>query len=274
MIDPGERSGANQVQRDDDDWEKPVWRAPADLMLHFEAFDGPIDFLLEMALRQKIDLGRISVLELADQFQEAVTLLAGEIPIERRADWLVMAARLIQLRARLMFPASEAAEAEAQQEAVVEVRQLLELGRMRAAAKWLSDRPQLGIDVFARPAKEVPAREGGYVALMEACLFVLEIGPSVQAAPSEIYKPIVRDYWTVNDAISHVQMMLAEQPDGTELLKCLPPTSRGDADWALRKRAAVASTLMASLELAKAGDIVLAQAEPFVDINLRAAASF
>ena len=103
-----------------DDWDTPP-RVPAAPVLHLDGFDGPIDLLLDLVERQRLDLGRISVIDLVDQFVAASTELATHVPIERRADWLVMATRLVLLRSRLLFPATpEAAEA-AEREAAREV---------------------------------------------------------------------------------------------------------------------------------------------------------
>ena len=95
-----------------DDWDVPP-RVPAAPVLHLEGFDGPIDLLLELAERQRLDLGRISLVALVDQFVAGCAQLAPHVMIERRADWLVMATRLVLLRSRLLFPATPEAAAEA-----------------------------------------------------------------------------------------------------------------------------------------------------------------
>ena len=97
-----------------DDWDEPP-RMPLVPVLHLDGFDGPMDLLLDLAERQRIDLGRISIVALAEQFVVAMERLASRVPIERRADWLVLATRLVLLRARLLFPSE--AEAVVQQDA-------------------------------------------------------------------------------------------------------------------------------------------------------------
>jgi hypothetical protein len=79
----------------------------------------------------------------------------------------------VLLRSRLLLPASPAAAIKAEQDAAAALRRLEEMILVRAAGSWLTARRQLGIEVFARPAATAPSREGGYVALMEACLVVL-----------------------------------------------------------------------------------------------------
>jgi hypothetical protein len=157
-----------------DGWETPP-RLPASPVLHLEGFDGPMDVLLDLAERQRIDFGRMSILELAEQFVAAMARLADRVTLEQRADWLVLATRLVLLRSRLLFPDSPESAAAAEQDAAAELRRLDDLAAMRAAGVWLQQRPQLGLDVFVRRPTAVP-REGGYIALMEACLVVLRAG--------------------------------------------------------------------------------------------------
>ncbi|WP_052402484.1 segregation and condensation protein A [Muricoccus aerilatus] len=117
--------------------------------LRVEGFEGPLDFLLEMVRRQRVDLGPLSILTLTDQLVSAIEN-SGGVRLERRADWLVMASQLLLLKAQLFAPASPEAAEEAGAEARRRLDQLDELARMRAAAAWLSARPQLGREVFAR----------------------------------------------------------------------------------------------------------------------------
>jgi segregation and condensation protein A len=117
--------------------------APATPVLHLDGFDGPMDLLLDLAERQRIDFGRISVLDLADQFTTAMARFAGLVSLERRADWLVLATRLVHLRSRLLFPATPEAAADAEAEAALEIRRLDERIAMRAAGAWLGQRPYL-----------------------------------------------------------------------------------------------------------------------------------
>ena len=172
-----------------DDWDIPP-RAPSAPMLHLSGFDGPIDLLLDLAERQRLDLGRISLVELVDQFVAASAQLAPHVSIERRADWLVMATRLVLLRSRLLVPATPEAAEEAEREAAQEIARLDELRFMRAAASWLQARPRLGHDVFARVPPGPDPRVASYMALMEACLTVLH-GRDEQPGAEPIYRPAI-----------------------------------------------------------------------------------
>ena len=104
--------------KDWDDWERPERRPPNEIpALHLDGFDGPMDLLLDLAERQVVDLGKMSIVALAEQFAAALEALGGLVPIEQRADWVVLAARLVLLRARLLYPANPEAAADAEREA-------------------------------------------------------------------------------------------------------------------------------------------------------------
>lgn len=251
-----------------DDWDTPP-RVPTIPDLHLDGFDGPLDLLLDLAERQRIDLGRLSIADLAEQFVAALERLAGCVKLERRADWLVMATRLVLLRSRLLFPATPEAAEEAERDAAAEHRRIEELRFIRAAAAWLSARPALGVDVFTRPVATVP-RATGYVALMEACLTVLR-GRNGRPADAPVYHPAIPDLWRVPDALARIRALLAAHPAGGALAGFLPGIEAA-ADHPLQARAAVASTLVAGLELARAGQIGLDQAEAFAPVTLRAQA--
>ncbi|MCB8882704.1 segregation/condensation protein A [Acidisoma cellulosilytica] len=243
----------------DDAWERPE-RLPTSPVLHLEGFDGPMDLLLDLVERQRIDFGGVSILDLAEQFTAAMARFAGQVSLERRADWLVLATRLVLLRSRLLFPASPEAAADAEAEAAQEIRRLDERIAMRAAGAWLGQRPQLGVDTFARPLAD-PPREGGYVALMEACLVVLR-GPDDRGQPEPVYSRILPDLWRVSDALVRIPELLARHPQGGEIAAFLPPIAPHDPDRDEKLRTAFASTLLAGLELAKQGEVAVEQTTP------------
>jgi segregation and condensation protein A len=242
---------------------------PAIPTLHLDGFDGPMDLLLELAERQRIDLGKMSILALAEQFAAAMLELVGKVPIERRADWLVLATRLVVLRTRLLFPESPEAAADAVREAEKELGRLNELARMRAAASWLQARPQLGIDVFTRTPED-PARESGYVSLMEACLVLLRGRPGSETfeAP-EILTVSVPDLWRIPEAIERIRTLLPYLPEAAPLQAFLPAVPVDDPNRALKARAAIASTFAAGLELAKEQFLSLQQNQDFGPIEYR-----
>ncbi|WP_039733389.1 aromatic-ring-hydroxylating dioxygenase, partial [Komagataeibacter intermedius] len=195
---------------EDEAWGDPPRRLPRPVVpeFHVEGFDGPLDLLLDLAERQRLDLGVLSIADLADQFVDEAERLAQTTPLMQRADWVIWIARLVFLRSRLLF-ATQAEKHAAENEVRRTVDQIDELLRMRAAADWLEATPQFGVSVFARGKAVVESgisgRQGTYFSLMEACLGVLER----ELVRVETYVPVYRinlpAYWRVTDALALVR---------------------------------------------------------------------
>jgi segregation and condensation protein A len=254
------------------DWEDPprVTRTDVAPVLSVDGFAGPLDWFLEMARTKKLDLAKLPIGALVEQFADAlVAALAGHDPrqLDRWAGWTVMAATLTELWSRLLLPADPAAAKAAETEAEAVRRRLLARARMRQAADWLARRPQLGWDVFARgrPALTVSGRGSDITDLLRACLVAL-IVPEAQAAG---FRPRPPPLWRVSDAIPHLRQCLAVAPDGGPLAAFLPRLDGPDAGRPLRCRAAVASTLVAGLELTREGEVALEQDAAWTDIRVR-----
>ena len=233
------------------------------LLLHLDGFDGPLDLLLDLARAQKVDLARISILALVEQYL-AIVEGAARIRLELAADWLVMAAWLAWLKSRLLLPQTDAEAEEAGQSADLLAARLAELAAMRAGAAWLSARPALGIDVFRRGAAEdltatdrsrltadLPALLRGYVEALR------------RGAAQVSYQPKQLSFWTVQDAIGRLSATLGAMPPWSTLEVFLPADLSGQ-----QRRAAIASTLLAMLEMARGGGLRLRQDAPFAPILL------
>ena len=265
------------------DWERPLHSpatvSPAVPMLHLEGFDGPMDLLLDLAERQRIDWGRMSILALTEQFIAALEQLADRVPIERRADWLVMATRLVLLRSRLLFAENPMAAEVAQRDAAADLRRIDDLAEVRAAAAWLGERPVLGQDVFARGA---PDRLGVYVEAEDEADVIAFLWASLGLFEDETeqldtvarYRPTWTDLYSVAEARDRIMRIVGEGGDGESLGHFLPEhlsvAETGEPPEAsLRIYSAWASTFSASLELAKLGDVALAQADAFASVHVR-----
>ncbi len=255
----------------EDDWDTPP-RIATIPELHLDGFDGPMDLLLDLAERQRFDLGRISVLDLVEQFVAAMDTLAGRVTPERQAGWLVLATQLVLLRSRLMLPASPAEAQDAEQDAVRQERRLEERLRMRAAVAWLEARPQLGRDTFARPPSRKPGRTETTMALMEACLVVLR-GPNRRPEAAPVYRPVLVRLWRVEQALARIRQMLAEDPQaGSSRTSCQPwgRGGQGLGEHQLRQaRGALAGTFVACLELARQGEVEAEQDQMFETVQVR-----
>ena len=235
------------------------------LLLQLDGFDGPLDLLLELARAQKLDLARISIVSLVDQYL-AVIEGARKIRLELAADWLVMAAWLAWLKSRLLLPAQAAGAAEGEQAADVLAARLRELEVMRAAAAWLATRPVLGQDVFVRgrPEALTETDRSGIAADMPALLRGY-LDSIRRVAAQRTYRPrqLSLNFWTVQDALQRLSATLGRMPDWSALEAFLPQSQS-----AQEHKAAVASTLIASLELARGGGVRLRQDGPFSPIML------
>ena len=249
-----------------DDWDTPP-RVPPAPILHLDGFDGPIDLLLDLAERQRLDLGRISLGDLVDQFVAASAQLAAHVPIERRADWLVMATRLVLLCSRLLFPATPEAAEEAERDAGREIARLDELRVIRAAASWLQARKQLGRDVFARVPSGPDPHVASYMALLEACLTVLRGRDEVPAA-TQVYRPTLGDLFRIPEALIRMRALVAAMREPRPLEAFLPAVPAKRRAEPVIVRSAVASTFMAALELCRGTVVGLDQAEGFGTITV------
>ena len=124
-------------------------------MVDVEGFEGPLDLLLALARQQKVDLAKISILALADQYLAFIEAARKKLRLELAADYLVMAAWLAYLKSRLLLPEPHRAEGlSAEDMANALAQRLRRLEAIREVAEQLLNRPQLGRDVFARGQPE------------------------------------------------------------------------------------------------------------------------
>src|SRR3984957_13793298 len=243
-------------------WEDPprVDRRDAAPVLTVDGFEGPLDWWLEMARAQKIDLAKLSIATLIESFvaamDAALARRSGDL-LPRWAVWTVMAATLTELWSRLLLPSDAPAARAAFEEAEALRRQLLDRARTRAAADFLARGGQLGHAPFRRGPPEAPApgRGGDLTELLRACL------PALQVPEDQVValRPQPPPLWTVSDALARVARLLSELPDGSPLDAYLPPIPQDVPARALRCRTAMASTLIAGLERARDGALLLDQ---------------
>ena len=229
--------------------------APA---LRLGAWEGPLDLLLELARAQRVDLAQLSIATLAEQFTAAVdaAIARRQVPLARLAEWHIMAAWLTLLRTRLLLP-----------ELPDDIVQAEAAGLRQRLADWLERRPQLGREVFARgepePAADAPPA-ADLTALLRACLTLLEL-----PARERVYRPNPPPLWRVPDALAQMRRLLVAKPQGAALEAFLPTVVGQGPAARLQRRAALASTLVAGLELSRDGAAVLDQDAAFGDIVVR-----
>lgn len=241
------------------------------LMLDIAGYEGPLDVLLDLTRRQKIDILKISILQLADQYLAYISAMR-RIHLELAADYLVMAAWLAYLKSRLLLPPEEQPE-EPDQPTPEELaerlrRQLLRLDAMRDAAARLFARPRLGQQTFARglPDGIRVIRETNY----SATLFELLSAYAEHKRRSQTEVTVrVRDsrLFSVEQAIDRLTKSLGRMPDWTSLSLFLP----AHLNSPVHQKEALATTFVASLEMAREGHIQIRQGSTFGPIYLRAA---
>jgi len=240
------------------------------LLLRLEGFEGPLDLLLDLARGQKVDLAKISILSLVEQYL-AVIEGARHVRLELAADWLVMAAWLTWLKSRLLLPDGSEEADEGEQAAEVLAARLRDLQAIRAASLWLGARPQLGQEVFARGAPEDHREiDRSRLALDLASLVRAYLQAARRGAGMRRYRPRPLTLWSVKEALQRLASLVGSLPDWTSLDRFLPELPGGP----LERRAALASTLMAGLEMARGGALRLRQEQDFGPILVRRAGDF
>ena len=237
------------------------------LLITVDGFEGPLDLLLTLARSQKVDIAKISILKLAEQYLEFVES-AKKLNLELAADYLVMAAWLAYLKSRLILPQEKGPDGEpTADEMATRLRwRLQRLDAMRAASTRLMGRERLDRDVFGRgdpePINVVKLRT--YKDTMYDLLTAYATD-RVRKLGGKSYRPQMAPVLAIEEARERLERMLGRISDWSALTTLLPFEWSGGN----RRRSAVASTLLAALEMARDGKVQLQQAAPFAEIYLR-----
>lgn len=236
------------------------------LVLAIDGFEGPIDLLLTLAREQKVDLHKISILALAEQYL-AYIAAAKRLRLEIAADYLVMAAWLAYLKSRLLLPAEEQPEDGPSAEEMAELLafQLRRLEAMREAGVHLLARPQLGRDVFVRGEPE--GLPNVHHPVYEVTLFDLlkAYGENKSRGRNAVLHIEPTGYYSMDEALQRLSGMVGRLMDWTTLATFLPPELRDDVSV----RSAVASMFAAALEMTRSGRVQLRQEQMFGPIFLK-----
>ena len=248
-----------------DDWDGPAAAATEDVALYLEldGWEGPLDLLLDLARRQKVDLRRISILALVDQYLTYIER-AEALRLELAADYLVMAAWLAYLKSALLLPREEQPDPSPEELALRLHLRLQRLAAMRDAAARLMARDRLGRDVFLRGAPEGLRVDRKHKWQCDWFALVQAYGQVKARTQPVVHMVRDRMVMTLDSALSRVSSLLGVNLDWMELRDFLPP----HADPRLR-RSALASSFVAALELARLGKAELAQEQVFGPLLLR-----
>jgi segregation and condensation protein A len=239
----------------------------ADLVVALDGFEGPIDLLLNLAREQKVDLGKIAILPLAEQYL-AYIASARKLCLEVAADYLVMAAWLAYLKSRLLLP-EPAGEGEPDSAQMAEALrfQLLRLEAMQKSAQRLQSLPQLGRDVFLRGMPEEIEIEEKPVYYLRIQDLLLALGAPSRRRKPESYNIEPTRLYSLDESLERLRALLGAVPDWSILQSFLPEMI--EMAVSLEQRSAMASTFAATLELVKNGELEIRQSGTFAPIYLR-----
>ena len=235
------------------------------LLIDVAGFEGPLDLLLHLARNQKVDLARISILALAEQYLKFIDS-ARAIRLELAADYLVMAAWLAYLKSKLLIPKQPGDDGESGEElaAVLQFR-LKRLEAMRDAAARLVNRNRLGRDVFARgmPEMVIVEKRNEYSASLYDLLTAYAVQRQRQAITN--VRIAKRGVWSLKEARDILIRLIGEFRDWTALDQFLTQYLNS----AEERSTAIASSFAATLELVREGAIEMRQQEAFAPLYLR-----
>lgn len=253
------------------DWDSPLDQAAAagedSFVIDVEGFSGPLDLLLALARTQKLDLSKISVLSLAEQYLVFIAE-ARRLRLELAADYLVMAAWLAYLKSRLLLPREDDKEDQVSAEEMAQrlTFRLMRLEAMRNAAAQLMTRPRLGRDVFARgmPATIKTVRETAWTADLYDLLKAYAI--QRQRTIKVVHRVAARKVWSIKDARRRLEQLVgASSGSWVQLDLFIARYLPVDEE----EKTVRASSFGATLEMAREGLVELRQEKPFAPIYMR-----
>ena len=237
------------------------------LIVDVDGYEGPLDLLLTLSRTQKVDLRKISVLALAEQYLDFIDR-AKLLRIELAADYLVMAAWLAFLKSRLLLPPEPGDEGPSGEELAAHLAfQLERLGAMRDAAAKLMARDQKGRDFFVRGIPENVAR----VRRIRYTATLLDLMQGyARIRTRDDFRPYTMErdnVMTLEQALSRMRGLIGYAGEWTDLMSYLPEGWETDPG---RRRSATASHFAATLELVKNGAIQVRQRDSFAPIEIKA----
>ncbi len=262
---------SNQLEkglRADRNWDGAADRTSSDpeLVVDVDGFEGPMDLLLELARRQKVDLAKISILALAEQYLAFIERVR-KLRIELAADYLVMAAWLAYLKSKLLVPELEnTEEGQSGEEMAAQLAfRLQRLEAMRDAAARLANRNRLGRDFFSRgqPEAVIVERKSEY----SATLYDLLTAYASQRQRSIVSQVTIakRTVWSLQDARDILVRFAGNIDDWAPLDSLLIAWTKDGKS----RVTALASSFAATLELVREGKLTMRQESAYAPLYLR-----
>ncbi|KZL19137.1 Segregation and condensation protein A [Pseudovibrio axinellae] len=245
--------------------EQPATGEP-NLLVDVDGFEGPLDVLLSLARSQKVDITKISILALTEQYLDFVRE-ARRLRLELAADFLVMAAWLAYLKSRLLIPQQKDTDEPTGEELAAALAfRLQRLEAMREASARLMGRSRLGREVFARGAPETVSVERRSV--WTATLYDLLMAYASQRQRNSVTSVYVkkRQVWSLQDAREILNRLVGQVAVWTPIERFLMVYLEDPQE----RTTVMASAFSASLELVREGVIDIQQSGPFETIYVRA----
>ena len=235
------------------------------LVVDVEGYEGPLDLLLALARQQKVDLAKISILALADQYLVFIEA-ARKIRLELAADYLVMAAWLAFLKSRLLLPEPATADGPSAEEmATALANRLRRLEAIREASNRLMNRPQLQRDIFPRgnPESIAEIKHPKFT----ATLFDLLTAYATQRQQRVLASVHLakRTVWSLTEARASLERLIGMAEDWSRLDEYLINYVVDPS----QKATVFASSFAAALELVREGEVELHQKEAFAPLYFR-----
>jgi len=233
------------------------------LYLELDGWEGPLDLLLDLARRQKVDLRQISILALVDQYLGYIER-AEALKLEVAADYLVMAAWLAYLKSALLLPKDEQEDPSPEELAMRLQLRLERLGAMRDAAAQLMGRDRIGRDIFLRGAPEGLRIDRKTKWKSDTFSLIQAYGQVKARTAPRIYHVSDRPVMTLDSALERVSAMLGVTLDWMDLREFLPQNAEPEL-----RRSVLASSFVAALELARLGRAEIDQDEAYGALRIR-----
>ncbi len=237
-----------------------------DLILNIDGYEGPIELLLDLAKKQKVDLKHISILELADQYSDFVKNKIKTTNLTLVADFLVIAAWLTYLKSRLLLPEKKSEEVPADTLAENLREQLIKLDKMRKAGVKIFSRPQLDKDFFKNGLKKETFVENSYTfdcSLYDLLKNIVDVDTRKKL---KTFKLKFTKVCSIEEAVKNLKKFFDDKNiDWVSLDSIIKPKTSDN----FIKKSYTASHFTASLELAKEGTVDIRQHAPFAPIYIK-----
>tara|TARA_B100000029_G_scaffold435906_1_gene450223 strand:- start:17009 stop:17746 length:738 start_codon:yes stop_codon:yes gene_type:complete len=237
-----------------------------DLILNIDGYEGPIELLLDLAKKQKVDLKHISILELADQYSDFVKNKIKTTNLTLVADFLVIAAWLAYLKSRLLLPEKKTDEIPASTLAENLREQLIKLDEMRKAGVKIFSRPQLNKDFFKNGLKKETFVENKYTFDCSLYDLLKNIVAVDTRKKLKKFKLKFTKVCSIEEAVKNLKNFFDNKEIDWVPLENIAKLNTSDN---FLKKSYTASHFTASLELAKEGLINIRQHAPFAPIYIK-----